>query len=69
MAKTKESSKETPVEASKSQREVLWEKFVANYKLANPVKYESKLARGEFKNIPTSFKGEITIVKGKEVIV
>lgn len=62
-------SKEEKVEKkSLSQREDLWQKFVANYKAKNPVKFALKDARGEFKNIPDTFVGKVAVSKGKEVI-
>lgn len=44
-------------EKSVSQREALWKEYVANYKKSNPVKGAAKEARGEFNNIPDSFRG------------
>jgi hypothetical protein len=45
---------ETKVE-KKSERELRWEKFVAGYAVASPVKFASKKANGEFDKIPASF--------------
>ena len=44
------------VRAEKSDREVRFEAHLAKYKVANPVKYAQKEARGEFAKIPVSFK-------------
>lgn len=43
-------------EAPMTPREARWKKYVANYKLSNPVKGAAKEARGEFKEIPVSFQ-------------
>jgi len=51
-----------------SQREMLWQQFLKNYKVNNPVKYASKEANGEFKVIPPSFLGKVRNVKGKDLI-
>lgn len=40
----------------KSDRDARWEAYVAAYAKANPVKYEAKKARGEFKQVPDSFR-------------
>lgn len=56
---------------AKSERETLWEEYLANYKASNPVKYAQKRAttyvdaitgksmpkKDEFAEIPASFKG------------
>lgn len=47
---------ETTEEAPVSDRQKRWESYLANYAQKNPVKYASKLANGEFKEIPPSFK-------------
>ena len=39
----------------KSDREKRWEKFLEDYKLQNPAKYEIKKERGEFDKIPSCF--------------
>lgn len=49
-------------------REIAFNKLVANYAIANPVKYAAKKARGEFDKIPDTFKGIVKIIKGKEHI-
>lgn len=41
---------------SKGDREKRWEAFLANAKALNPVKFALKEERGEFKNIPDSFR-------------
>lgn len=49
-------AKEDIKEEKKSERQVRWEKFVANYAILKPVKYASKKKNGEFDQIPASFK-------------
>jgi hypothetical protein len=51
MAQEKEIKK-----VEKTDRQIRWEKFVANYKIVSPVKGKAKEARGEFAVIPDSFK-------------
>ena len=41
-----------------SERDALWQEYIAGYKLKNPVKFASKDARGEFAKIPDSFIGK-----------
>ncbi len=45
----------TEKKAEKSDREMRWEALLESYKLRNPLKYEAKMARGEFSKIPDSF--------------
>lgn len=40
----------------KDSREKRWAKLLEKYKIQNPEKYEIKKERGEFKEIPASFK-------------
>ncbi len=67
MAKKKEKKEEEPkvleevkqatsVKKEGGGRERRWKDLLDAYKVQNPVKYESKKANGEFKNIPDSFK-------------
>ena len=55
----KEKPEEKPVETPvKSVREILWHKFLENYKISNPVKHAVKEEAGAFTNIPASFVGK-----------
>ncbi len=65
MSKEKEEKTE---KTEVSQRDVLWAKFIENYKAKNPVKAALKEKNGEFKTVPTSFLGKTKTEKGKEVI-
>lgn len=52
----------------KDERLLLWDEYLANYEKANPVKFASKKARGEFKEPPPSFVGKKvtrTLANGK----
>lgn len=57
MADKKEEKKEV------SERQKLWDEYVANYKVKNPVKWEAKNARGQFDTIPDAFIGLKTVTK------
>jgi hypothetical protein len=66
-----------PDEGARGVREQLWEEFLANYKLKNPVKYATKRSttyidpidgkekakRDEFAEIPASFRGIVRELK------
>jgi hypothetical protein len=41
---------------AKQKREIHWAAHLEKYKIANPVKFAEKEARGEFAQIPPSFK-------------
>lgn len=55
MAKTIKVSDDSVVKAPSGDREAAWEKFLANYKAKNPVRFARLEANGEFKTIPDSF--------------
>ena len=55
--KIKEEAKEAVKEAPKTERELVWEDFLADYKAKNPTKYEQKRA--------TTYT---EIINGKEVV-
>lgn len=66
MAKEKEDKKD-----EKDSRQEVWDEYVALYAKENPVKHESKKARGEFDKIPTAFRGIKTVKRqanGKEIV-
>lgn len=67
MPKKEEKTEEVveEVKAKGDPREALWQEFLANYKASNPVKYEAKEKAGQFKTIPASFRGVVTLKKGK----
>jgi hypothetical protein len=44
-------------------RATLWQEYLARYQARNPRKYAEKLARGDFKEIPASFKGVLELKK------
>lgn len=70
-------------EGVRGQREELWAEYLANYKLKNPVKYESKRAtsfvdpitgntvakRDELAEIPASFRGIVRELKTQKGII
>lgn len=58
-AVAEEALEEVVIEAAPkdlSDREIRWQKHLAAYKDRNPVKYAIKEAKGEFKEIPASFR-------------
>lgn len=70
-------------EGAQGEREKLWSEYLANYKLKNPVKYESKRAtsykhpitgedvpkKDEFAEIPASFRGVVRELKTVKGII
>jgi len=55
----KETKQEAPKKEApkKTKLQQKWEKLQEAYKIQNPIKYEEKRKKGEFDEIPASFKG------------